>query len=71
MNKIHHHYKLPYTVSNSGNIFSICDRVFGIFSYLEIDSVNYGVDTFPDTKTYSNICSLLKQPFQKYRKPTN
>jgi len=71
MHKIHHHYKLPYTDSNYGNIFSIWDRVFGTYSYLERDSVNYGVDTFPDTKTNSNIWSLLKQPFQKYRKSTN
>ena len=71
MHKIHHHYKLPYTDSNYGNIFSIWDRLFGTYSYLERDSVNYGVDTFPDIKTNSNIWSLLKQPFQKYRKSTN
>ena len=29
MHKIHHHYVLPYTDSNYGNIFSIWDRIFG------------------------------------------
>ena len=71
MHKIHHHYKLPYTDSNYGNIFSIWDRVFGTYSYLERDSVNYGVDLCGGRITNSNIWSLLKQPFQKYRKPTN
>lgn len=27
MHKVHHHYKLPYTDSNYGNIFSIWDRI--------------------------------------------
>jgi hypothetical protein len=30
----------------------------------------YGVDVFPDEKKNSNIKDLLKQPFQKYEKPT-
>ena len=28
MHKIHHHYRLPYTDTNFGNIFSIWDRMF-------------------------------------------
>tara|TARA_B100001146_G_scaffold222580_1_gene235262 strand:+ start:1209 stop:1925 length:717 start_codon:yes stop_codon:yes gene_type:complete len=31
MHKVHHHYKLPYTDSNYGNIFSIWDRLFGTY----------------------------------------
>ncbi len=70
MHKTHHHYKLPHTDSNYGNIFSIWDRLFGTYSYLDRDALVYGVDTFPDEKENSNLKSLLKQPFQKYRKPT-
>ena len=70
MHKTHHHYKLPHTDSNYGNIFSIWDRLFGTYSYLDRDALVYGVDTFPDEKENSNLQSLLKQPFQKYRKPT-
>lgn len=71
MHKVHHHNLLPYTDSNYGNIFSIWDRILGTYMYLDRDKIVYGVDTFPDEKTNSNLWELLKQPFQKYRKPTN
>ncbi len=71
MHKVHHHYMLPYTDSNYGNIFSIWDRLFGTYLHLDRDQIVYGVDTFPDEAENSNLWSLLKQPFQKYRKPTN
>ncbi len=70
MHKVHHHYKLPYTDSNYGNIFSIWDRLFGTYMELERDKITYGVDTFPDEKENSSIKGLLKQPFHKYRRPT-
>ena len=50
MHKIHHHYKLPYTDSNYGNIFSIWDRVLGTYMYLDRAQVVYGVDTFPNAE---------------------
>lgn len=71
MHKIHHHNLLPYTDSNYGNIFSIWDRIFGTYLYLDREKIVYGVDTFPDETTNSDLKSLLKQPFQGYRKPTN
>ena len=71
MHKIHHHNMLPYTDSNYGNIFSIWDRIFGTYMYLEREKIVYGVDTFPDEQTNSSLVELLKQPFQGYRKPTN
>ena len=70
MHKVHHHYKLPYTDSNYGNIFSVWDRLFGTYMKLDTNQLTYGVDVFPDEKENSNIKDLLKQPFQKYRKPT-
>jgi len=63
MHKIHHHNMLPYTDSNYGNIFSIWDRIFGTYLYLEREKIVYGVDTFPDEKTNSSLVELLKQPF--------
>lgn len=71
MHKIHHHNMLPYTDSNYGNIFSIWDRIFGTYMYLDREKIVYGVDTFPDEITNSSLKELLKQPFQRYRKPTN
>nr|WP_321236317.1 sterol desaturase family protein [uncultured Psychroserpens sp.] len=70
MHKVHHHYMLPYTDSNYGNIFSIWDRIFGTFMVLDRDAIVYGVDTFPDEEANGKIGVLLKQPFHKYRKPT-
>ncbi len=71
MHKVHHHYKLPYTDSNYGNIFSIWDRLFGTYMEFDRDKIVYGVDTFPDEKENSSIKGLLKQPFHTYRKPTS
>lgn len=70
MHKVHHHYVLPYTDSNFGNIFSIWDRLFGTFMVLDREKIIYGVDTFPDEVANGNVKELLKQPFHKYRKPT-
>lgn len=70
MHKIHHHYRLPYTDTNFGNIFSVWDRLFGTFSYMDRSKVVYGVDVFPDEKKNTQIGSLLRQPFEKYQRPT-
>ena len=70
MHKIHHHYRLPYTDTNYGNIFSIWDRILGTFSYLDREKIIYGVDVFPDVVKNTQIGSLLKQPFEKYQRPT-
>ncbi len=70
MHKVHHHYVLPYTDSNYGNIFSIWDRIFGTYMELDREKIVYGVDVFPDAEANGKIGELLKQPFQKYQKPT-
>ncbi|WP_298120032.1 sterol desaturase family protein [Flavobacterium sp.] len=69
MHKIHHHYKLPYTDSNYGNIFSVWDRIFGTFSYLKREEIIYGVDTHMNPKENNELIPLLKIPFQKTRSP--
>ena len=70
MHKVHHHFQLPYTDSNYGNIFSVWDRLFGTFSYLDRNQIQYGVDTHPEPSEHNNLKNLLAIPFQKYRKPT-
>lgn len=70
MHKVHHHYVLPYTDSNYGNIFSIWDRLLGTYMELDREKLIYGVDVFPDEKENSSTLNLLKQPFQKYKRPT-
>lgn len=70
MHKVHHHYVLPYTDSNYGNIFSLWDRLFGTYMEYDRENIVYGVDTFPDEVENGSIKGLLKQPFHKYRKPS-
>ena len=67
MHKIHHHYILPYTDSNYGNIFSIWDRIFGTFKYMEREEVIYGIDTHMNSNQNNKLLPLLKIPFQKKR----
>lgn len=70
MHKVHHHYKLPYTDSNYGNIFSIWDRLFGTFRYLKPGDIVYGVDTHPDPREHNRLANLLQIPLQPRRKPS-
>jgi sterol desaturase/sphingolipid hydroxylase (fatty acid hydroxylase superfamily) len=69
MHRVHHHYVLPYTDSNYGNIFAIWDRLFGTYRWMENTKLIYGIDTHMKPEEHSNIGSLLKIPFQKYRPP--
>ncbi|WP_264544891.1 MULTISPECIES: sterol desaturase family protein [Flavobacterium] len=71
MHKIHHHYKLPYTDSNYGNIFSIWDRLFGTFMVMPREELIYGVDTHMKEEENNKLSNLLAIPFQKYRAPEN
>ena len=65
MHKVHHHYVLPYTDTNYGNIFSIWDRFFGTFSTLSNAEIIYGVDTHQNIENHSNVKKMLKIPFEK------
>lgn len=70
MHHVHHHYVLPYTDSNYGNIFSFWDRLFGTYKDLERSKIVYGIDTYMDPQENEHISPLLKIPFMEYRKPT-
>lgn len=71
MHKVHHHYVLPYTDSNYGNIFSIWDRLFGTFTTLKKEDIVYGVDTHMQPSENNRLSNLIKIPFQKHRSPKN
>ena len=71
MHKVHHHFKMPYTDTNYGNIFSIWDRVFGTFSYLSPNAIRYGIDVFPDSEKNIKIWELIKQPFLPCERPND
>ena len=65
MHKVHHHYVLPHTDTNYGNIFSIWDRMFGTFSVLENSKIQYGVDTHQEINHHNHLGTMLKIPFEK------
>lgn len=64
MHKVHHHYVLPYTDSNYGNIFSVWDRLFGTFRTLDRAALVYGIDTHRSPEEHEGVGSLLTMPFR-------
>jgi sterol desaturase/sphingolipid hydroxylase (fatty acid hydroxylase superfamily) len=71
MHKVHHHYMLPHTDSNYGNIFSVWDRLFGTYTTLPKDQLIYGVDTHMQPEENNQLKNLLQIPFQKLRSAKN
>jgi sterol desaturase/sphingolipid hydroxylase (fatty acid hydroxylase superfamily) len=69
MHHVHHHYIMPQTNTNYGNIFPFWDRLFGTYAQMDSKDLRYGVDTHPEPHEHSRIGNLLKIPFQPYRPP--
>ena len=67
MHRIHHHYRQPYSDTNYGNIFSFWDRLFGTYISVDNKKLYYGVDTYMAPEETSDIWTMLKIPFKKYR----
>jgi sterol desaturase/sphingolipid hydroxylase (fatty acid hydroxylase superfamily) len=70
MHRVHHHYMLPYTDTNFGNIFSIWDRLFGTYSAMDNRDIVFGIDTYMEPAENGRIGKLLAIPFEAYRSPT-
>jgi len=68
MHHVHHHYRMPYSDTNYGNIFSFWDRLFSTYSEVDNDKLKYGVDTHMEVSEADSIVELLKIPFKPYRK---
>lgn len=64
MHHVHHHFVLPYTDSNYGNVFSVWDRLFGTFQRLDREALVYGVDTHLDAREHSTVGALLTMPLR-------
>ncbi len=64
MHKFHHHYQLPWTDSNYGNVLSIWDRIFGTFVYDDPNKIQYGLDSSDHTDD-EDIMIQLGIPFNK------
>ncbi|MUP43376.1 sterol desaturase family protein [Christiangramia aestuarii] len=70
MHKFHHHYQLPWTDSNYGNMFSIWDHMFGTYVYENTANIRYGIDIVKDDKA-DNIGYQLGIPFNRKIKTKN
>jgi sterol desaturase/sphingolipid hydroxylase (fatty acid hydroxylase superfamily) len=66
MHKVHHHWKQPYTDTNYGTAFSIWDRIFGTYSNLEPEKIQYGLDYYYDNAQDENFVELMKSPFADF-----
>jgi sterol desaturase/sphingolipid hydroxylase (fatty acid hydroxylase superfamily) len=64
MHKFHHHFEMPWTDTNFGNIFSFWDRIFGTLTYDDPKKVTFGLDLLDSTKD-QDILYQLKIPFNK------
>ena len=64
IHKFHHHYQLPWTDSNYGNIFSFWDRLFKTLVYDDPQKIKYGLDILEGTDDES-IGFQLNIPFNK------
>lgn len=64
MHKLHHHYQMPWTDKNFGNMFSIWDRLFGTFLYADTSKIKYGLDITNHIND-KNIWDQLRLPFNK------
>ncbi len=69
MHRVHHHYVLPYTDTNFGNIFSVWDRLLGTYAEMKQADIIFGIDTYMEQHEHSDIGRLLKIPFEPYRTP--
>jgi sterol desaturase/sphingolipid hydroxylase (fatty acid hydroxylase superfamily) len=61
---VHHHYVMPVTDSNYGNLFSIWDRLFGTFRTMDRQAIVYGVDTHMAPEEHATVGALLTMPLR-------
>lgn len=69
LHHVHHHYQLPYTDCNYGDVLSIWDRIFGTYANLEREDTVFGIDTHMDETMNGTFLNVLKIPFQKFDHP--
>ena len=67
---IHHSKNVKLYNSNYSVVFSFWDRIFGTYKKFDRDKLIYGVDVFFNEEKNGRIYDLLKQHFQKYKKPS-
>ena len=67
MHHVHHHYRMPYSDMNYGNIFSFWDRIFRTYTRVDNSKLVYGLDTHMAENETKSIGHILKLPFLSYK----
>ena len=65
LHHVHHHYELPYTNCNYGDVFSIWDRIFGTFATLTAEETVFGLDTHFEDDAAKRFRGMIEMPFAK------
>jgi sterol desaturase/sphingolipid hydroxylase (fatty acid hydroxylase superfamily) len=65
---IHHHFRLPHTDTNYGDILSIWDHLFSTASRMCQKDIVYGINTHMNPVYNASFKLLLKRPFRKKNK---
>ncbi|WP_428329972.1 sterol desaturase family protein [Mucilaginibacter sp.] len=65
LHHVHHHYQLPYTDCNYGDVLSVWDRLFGTFCELDREETVFGIDTHMDENVNGRFVNIIRVPFQK------
>lgn len=69
LHHVHHHYQLPYTDCNYGDVLSIWDHLFGTYGKLDKPQTVFGLDTHMDKAQNGKFRSIILMPFQKIVRP--
>ena len=64
LHHVHHHFQLPYTNRNYGDVFSIWDRLFGTFTELAKEDTVFGLDTHMEEAVHGNYLGAVSIPFK-------
>lgn len=64
MHKFHHHFEVPWTDRNYGNMLSIWDRIFGTFTYGNPADIQYGLDVADDQRS-DELAYQMGLPFRR------
>ncbi|MGN6515987.1 MAG: sterol desaturase family protein, partial [Rhizomicrobium sp.] len=56
----HHHFQLPGTDCNYGDVFSVWDRLFGTYRDLDAVPIVFGLDTHLEASDLEIFCEPLR-----------
>ncbi|MBB2148253.1 sterol desaturase family protein [Pedobacter gandavensis] len=62
LHQVHHHFELPYTDCNYGDVFCIWDRLFGTYREMPEEDIKFGVDNYQNYSS-SDFKALIQHPF--------